>query len=252
MQRRGYIGLVATAGLAGCIDTAWNTAESATGTHGPRKEFGVGSPGFESAGWTDQGLFEVTFVEDHDTEGWGIRYHAHTDADDNFVTRAAPQFSGTKTVDLIGELASSGARPPSGEYNIIAYDGSFSDRGFSLIGDELGSVSFYIQPELELRNPEITDDYKFRATIENKGNSPCLVDSVTIRDTETNVGTRVPIEGSREVVSNSEVFPTSDDDKSCMELLEDFRVQINTVTKQGLAVEMQEEYESERRCTVRI
>lgn len=250
MKRRGYLELVAAAGIPGCVDNVRSELESASGKHGPQKEFGFGSRGFESAGWTDNGQFEVSFSDDHDMDGWGFRYYAQSDANDALVLREAPDFGGTDTVDLLSEFARYSSRPPAGEYHIIAYKGAFSNRGISIVEEELGTVSFYVEPILEVQSTEMTQNHHFTATVRSSGNSPCLVNSVSVQGEETSVGSVVGINETVDITSSSTVYPTAQDDPDCIELLEDFTVALNTAPKTEVAVSMSVEHEHERACTI--
>lgn len=251
MERRAYLGLAAAASVAGCLDDIRNSVDSATQTHGPTKEFGVGSPGFESAGWTEQGQFEVVFEDDHGMDGWGIRYHAHTDFNDDITLREAPDFGGTESLDLLEQFDQYDGRPPAGEYEIIAYEGRFSQFA-NIIDNELGSVSFYIEPDLSAEPIEITDEYEFRGQVTNDGNSPCLIDTIGIEGKETEVGTIVHPDESTEITSAPDIFPPDEDDPSCMALPESFTISFQTTPKQDLAISTQSDFESERVCTLQF
>lgn len=82
------------------------------------------SPGFSRAEWGENGKLEVTFDEDHEMDGFGLRYHSKSSADDDIVTKEAPQYGGTVELDVLGRLAQMNTRPPSGEYHLVAYKGN--------------------------------------------------------------------------------------------------------------------------------
>lgn len=246
MRRRTFITTVGLGLSAGCVEQAENTLNG--GDHGPVREY-RSSLGFTRAGWTDDGLFEISFNDDHGMDGFGVRYHAHDDVRDDIVNEPAPDFSGTKTVDLLSAFDKYDGRPPTGEYQILAYKGSFGP-AMNLIEEELGRVSFYIELELELSSPSVTDEYAFEAHVSNNGNSPCLVDAIRIQGTETKVGETILQASERTLKSAPDIFPPDDEDPDCMALIEDFTVELLTLPRVDATVSIEKEYESERVCTI--
>lgn len=253
MQRRGFLWTLGLAflPLAGCIGGVRDQVDTSSGSHGPKKDFGLGSSGFASAGWTDEGMFEVEFEEDHGMEGWGIRYHAHEESRNNIVTEDAPDFAGTRTVDLFRAFGRYDSRPPTGEFHIIAYEGSFGP-GINIIGEELGHVSYFIEPELVIKSAELTDDFELSIELENIGNSPCKVAEIDIQGERTSVGGMVHPDSTEDMISDRGIFPKYEDDEDCQKLLEEFTVSLITVPKMEVEIEMEEEFEHERHCVVRF
>lgn len=99
------------------------------------QEFGFGSPGFEKIeferviasnfnGW----LATITFGS-HNMDGFGIRHSSLDSIEDDIYVCAAPKSTGTREIPIMRVLKEDGAVYPDRTFNLVAYEGEFSDCG---------------------------------------------------------------------------------------------------------------------------
>lgn len=116
------------------------------------QEFGFGSPGFEKIeferviasnfnGW----LATITFGS-HDMDGFGIRHSSLDSIEDDIYVCAAPKSTGTRDIPIVRVLKEDGAVYPDRTFNLMAYEGEFSDCGqsfqFNFSFETKGSATF--------------------------------------------------------------------------------------------------------------
>lgn len=162
--------------------------------------FGPLAPGFKRAEWTDRGKLRVEFSENHDMDGFGLRYHAKDSVNDDIVTRAAPQYGGAVELNVLGRFAQMDARPPAGKYHLVAYKGSFG--GFNFVQETLGTASLGIKPDLELVTASVTPKGRLSLQLRNKGNAPAIVVSAEANGRSARFNSPVSLEGA--LVSSSD------------------------------------------------
>lgn len=198
----GTIGL-----LGGCAGRLSETISG--GDPEPYKEFGFGSNGFERVEWTDDNNLAVTVGDDHGMDGLGVRYHAKDSIEDDIAVREAPNYGGTIEINFFGQLSDGNSYPPAGEYNLVAYKGEFN--GFMNFAEEtIGSVSFQIQPELEVVTASVTSEGRFSLQLRNTGNAPIFIDEANVNDQRFSVRNFVTYEQSAMMTSSTTGFRRGD------------------------------------------
>lgn len=121
------------------------------------KEFGFGSPGFDRIEWINLNVLRIYFEPDHGMDGFGIKhsFDENDDLDDNLLLCEAPRFEGPVDYPLIDVIKSSSVKYPNRTFDLIAYDGQFSECGqqfqLNFVQEVLGTVSFTIPASIAPR-----------------------------------------------------------------------------------------------------
>jgi hypothetical protein len=224
------------------------TVNTGPGGNNSDGEFTYSSHGFERLAWTDDNEIEVEFGDDHDVDGFGIRYHAKSRIEDDILVAPAPDYGGTKTVDFFGQLTNMDSYPPAGEYNLVAYKGQFN----TMIGyadETIGMVSFTINPEVEIRETSLTEDQNISMELENSGNAPAQIRMLSVDDQQVEVDTTLAIDGTGEIVTEDPPFPA--DDENCIEVPPTTELGFEVVPSIDLGATFDTEYdEVYRECTI--
>ncbi len=257
MNRRTFL-LATTAGLgtaSGCITSVRDRVPSdivgsSNTTQEPPFTFGFNSPGFDQVDWTENGRLAVTFGDDHDIDGFGIRYHTKNDFDDDILLSPAPKYGGKKTVDFLGAVASAEGRPPSGMYLLVAYKGSIHEH-VSLVEEEMGTVSFPVQPQLDLVSATVSENDHLSLQVENSGNAPAIITQASNTDQGVSLKAGVRVNHGESTLVTLDGNPFKEVDKGCRKVLPEFNVSIQAIPRASAATVATTPYEeAERHCTV--
>lgn len=190
----------------------------------PYKEFGFGSDGFKKVEWTDDNKLAVTVSEDHNMDGVGVRYHAKDSIEDDIAVTKAPDYGGTVKLDFFGQIANGDGVPPAGKYNLVAYKGSFG--GFMNMATEtIGSVSFQIEPELEVVTASVTSQGRLSLQLRNSGNAPVFINNADVNNEHFPVRNFVGYEGSAMMTSTTTGFLRGD----CVEVPPELNLRLRTI-----------------------
>lgn len=97
------------------------------------QEFGPMSPGFEKiefqrviASNFDGYIATITFGS-HSMDGFGIRHSSHDSVEKDTYVCSPPTSTGTREVPLVQLLEKAEVVYPNRKFNLVAYDGEFSD-----------------------------------------------------------------------------------------------------------------------------
>lgn len=222
-------------------------AEQLAGRQGSEVNYGPTAPGFKRIGWTSDNTLEIEFTENHGMDEFAFRHESQS-LRDSLAFRSAPDFAGTVELDTFSILADV-ANPPAGEYKFVALEGGFTYEGDVEV-NELGSVSFYIEPMLEIESTTVSDNYLLEIEVKNSGNAPATVEFVEVEDNTVSASGSVGIDKTATIQTDEPPFPESEEDSNCVDLLEDFTADIRALPRiDGLSAEVSTEFESERRCT---
>jgi hypothetical protein len=240
-------------GTSGCVDTATEPVDDSVGagtepSQGPEKEFG-GQFGLERAGWNEENLFEIEVAQDHDTDGFGIRYESKSKPEDDVHFFLPPDYGGVVEIDLLKQFESGESTPPDGEYHIYAYKGTDAIIVFD-VEEVLGHVAFEIAPQLAVTSTSVSDSGELDMKIENGGNAPIRLSALSYADRSVSVETTIP-HGATETIHIAE--PPFEEEDDCVLIPPSLEFDLKTVPKIGAtALVNTGRDDTERLCTVQM